>query len=98
MTCTYDPQTERYSECDGHHRCVCAHDQPWTFDPQILRRQHESWLDVREAERARRRLALEMSSGLNNPLSRIIFAERFWRWAATVEAAMLIGVVVYWVW
>lgn len=21
--CTYDPETERYSQCDGHHRCEC---------------------------------------------------------------------------
>ena len=23
MTCTYDRETERFSECDGHHRCTC---------------------------------------------------------------------------
>jgi hypothetical protein len=24
MTCHYDPSTERFSDCDGHHRCICA--------------------------------------------------------------------------
>ena len=22
--CTYDRYSERYSECDGHHRCTCS--------------------------------------------------------------------------
>jgi hypothetical protein len=32
MTCHYDPSTERYSECDGHHRCICPDDEERTMN------------------------------------------------------------------
>lgn len=35
MTCTYDPSTERYSECDGHHRCICK-GATMTYTPETV--------------------------------------------------------------
>lgn len=34
--CRYDPETERFAECDGHHRCLCADREDYRAYAELL--------------------------------------------------------------
>ena len=55
----------------------------------------EGMLQVHKAERDRRKLA---SGVFHDAIDRMVFAARFWFWVSIAEAALLLGVTVYWIW
>lgn len=63
MACTYNQRTERFSDCDGHNRCLCADDDTVTADPPRTSAHYTSTTLIAElAEERRRRLAVETAA------------------------------------